>query len=239
MIGLPATMPAVATRVAPRENAVTSDAAIAVDRLKRVPDRTSHPPAAAFASARRVPLAIVGGFTAGRDLESQALLEDDIVIVASPGIARARPTLRDLEKLTWISREEGSSTRATFEAAFRDIGLSPEHRFALPSWEAVKLAVAKGAGVAVISRYAVIAELAAGSLAIVHLPGWKVRRHFSLIRARDVPLTPPAERFRELLLSEVGKLSRMPRSRARARRPAIAARPRRQAGARSPQREAT
>jgi len=177
--------------------------------------------------AHRAELAIVGGFTAARDLESETLVEDDIVVVAAPPVARSRPTLRDLERLTWISREEGSSTRAAFEAAWRDLGITPAGRISLPSWEAVKLAVAKGAGVSGISRFAVITELTAGTLAIVKVPGWRVRRHFSLIHARDIPLSPPAERFRSILLTELPKVAtRASGRRSRGRPPTKAARPR-------------
>lgn len=178
--------------------------------------------------AHRAELAIVGGFTAARDLESETLVEDDIAIVASPAVARAKPTLRDLEGATWISREEGSSTRAAFEAAWRDLGITPAQRISLPSWEAVKLTVARGGGVTGISRYAVMPELAAGTLAIVKVPGWRVRRHFSLVHARDIPLSPPAERFRAILLSELPKLaSAASGRRARGRPQTKAARPRR------------
>src|SRR5438034_9510048 len=40
--------------------------------------------------AHRAELAIVGGFTAARDVESETLVEDDIVVVAAPGMARSR-----------------------------------------------------------------------------------------------------------------------------------------------------
>jgi DNA-binding transcriptional LysR family regulator len=180
--------------------------------------------------AHRVELAIVGGFTAARDVESETLIEDDIAVVAAPAVARSRPTLRDLERLTWISREEGSSTRAAFEAAWRDLGITPTQRISLPSWEAVKLTVAKGGGVTGISRYAVLPEIAAGTLGIVKVPGWRVRRHFSLVHARDIPLSPPAERFRSILLSELRNLaSEAPVRRGRSRPPTKAARPRRAA----------
>ena len=164
-------------------------------------------PVVELVRAHRAELAIVGGFTAARDVESEMLLQDDIVVVAAPPVARSRPTLRDLERLTWISREEGSSTRAAFEAAWRDLGITPSSRISLPSWEAVKLAVAKGAGVSGMSRYAVTTELAAGTLAILKVPGWRVRRHFSLVHARDIPLSPPAARFRTILLEEVRNLA--------------------------------
>ena len=63
----------------------------------------------------------------------------------------------------------------------------------------MKLTVAEGLGVTAISRHAVEVELAAGTLALVRLPGWKVRRHLSLVHSRDVPLTPAAQRFVDAL----------------------------------------
>ena len=186
--------------------------------------------------AHRAELALVGGFTAARDVESETVLEDDIVVVAAPAVARGRPSLRELERLTWISREEGSSTRAAFEAAWRDLGIAPASRISLPSWEAVKLAVAKGAGVSGISRYAVRTELAAGTLAIVRVPGWRVRRHFSLVHARDVPLSPPAERFRSILQTELKALSAGASRRARPLRKAVRSQGRSRAASGPPER---
>ena len=148
--------------------------------------------------AHRVEIGVVGGASAP-DLETEVLVDDDIVVVAAPAIARRRLTARGVEDLTWVSREEGSATRAAVEAAWRDLGINPKRRLSFPSWEGVKLTVAEGLGVTAISRRAVEGELAAHTLALVRIPGWRVRRHLSLIHARDVPLTPAAERFVEAL----------------------------------------
>jgi DNA-binding transcriptional LysR family regulator len=69
----------------------------------------------------------------------------------------------------------------------------------LPSWEAVKLAVASGAGIAAISRFALGLELDAGTLVVLDLPRWRVTRTIAAVTAHDVPLTPPAENFLALL----------------------------------------
>ena len=69
----------------------------------------------------------------------------------------------------------------------------------LQSWEAVKLAVGKGAGVAAISRLALEVELESGRLVVLDVPRWRLTRTISVIRPRGVPLTPPAERFLEQL----------------------------------------
>ena len=56
-----------------------------------------------------------------------------------------------------------------------------------------------GAGIAAISRFALELELEAGTLAVLDVPRWRVTRTISVVTARDVPLTPPAVRFLELL----------------------------------------
>ena len=147
--------------------------------------------------AHQVEVGVVGGHAAAPELDADALVEDEIVIVAAPSVARRISRPKDLDGLTWIAREEGSSTRAVVEAAWADLGISPSHRLSFPSWEGVKLTVAAGAGVAAMSRYAIDVELKAKTLVIVRVRGWNVRRHLSLVRPSGIPLTPPAERFVE------------------------------------------
>ena len=149
--------------------------------------------------SHEVELATVGGMTVPRELESEPLLEDEVVLIGAPALRARRMRPKDLEGLTWISREEGSATRAAVEAARWQIGLRAVRTLELPSWEAVKLAVAGGGGVAAISRIALRVELAAGTLAVLDVPRWRQTRTISVLTARDVPLTPPAERFLQLL----------------------------------------
>jgi hypothetical protein len=42
-------------------------------------------------------------------------------------------------------------------------------------------------------------ELQTGSLVILAVPRWRLSRTIAAVTARDVPLTPPAARFLELL----------------------------------------
>ncbi|HXF97880.1 MAG TPA: LysR family transcriptional regulator [Gaiellaceae bacterium] len=158
--------------------------------------------------AHRVELAVVGGLTVPPELESEPLLEDEIVLVAPPALASSRPRARDLERITWVSREEGSSTRAAVEAMRWQVGLHPVRTLELPSWESVKRAVAAGAGIAAISRYAIEEELRAGTLAVLDLPRWRLPRTIAAVTAREVPLTPPARRFLELLRAELPRRAR-------------------------------
>lgn len=151
--------------------------------------------------AHRAELAVVGGLTVAPELEADPLVDDEVVLIGPRRLAGRRLQRKDIEKLTWVSREEGSSTRAAVEAARWQMGLQVVRTLELPSWEAVKLAVADGAGIAAISRFAIRREVAARQIAVLDVPRWRLVRTIAVVTARDVPLTPPAQRFLALLRS--------------------------------------
>jgi DNA-binding transcriptional LysR family regulator len=162
-------------------------------------DVTTSEGALELVRAHRSELAVVGGLTVPAELESEALIDDDIVLIGPTSLGGRRLRPKDLERLTWVSREEGSATRAAVETARWEMGLHSVQTLELQSWEAVKLAVANSAGIAAISRLALELELDAGRLVILEVPRWRLTRTISVVRPRGVPLTPPAERFLVLL----------------------------------------
>jgi len=149
--------------------------------------------------AHEVEVALVGGMTVPPELESEPLVEDEVVLIGPPSLGGRRLRAKDLADRTWISREEGSATREAVESARWQIGLRSVRTLELPSWESVKLAVASGAGIAAISRFALDNELETGALAILDVPRWRLQRTIAVLTAREVPLTPPAESFLRLL----------------------------------------
>src|SRR5262249_14196325 len=145
-------------------------------------------------------------FVAAPEIEAEPLLENEMIVVGPPRLAKRQLSRDELAELTWISREEGSAGRALVEAAFADLGINPKRRLELPSWEAIKLMVRRGYGIAACSRLAVGEELRTGLLAAIPVSGWKVRNTMSIVRVRDAVLTPAAQQFLEMLRSQVGKL---------------------------------
>jgi len=154
--------------------------------------------------SHRAELGVTGGFVAAPEIEAEPLIEDEIVIVGPPSFAGRRLSRDELEGLTWISREEGSATRVIADEALADLGIVPRRRLALPAWEAIKIAVRRGHGIAAFSRLALSEELAAGTLVIIPFVPWRVRRTFSLVRIRDAALTPAAELFLQMLREHRG-----------------------------------
>jgi len=78
--------------------------------------------------------------------------------------------------LSAILSPPGSARLARKYIERRAAIITPQHHLELPNWESVKLAVARGHGVAGCSHFTVAAELRAGTLCVIQLPGWKVRR---------------------------------------------------------------
>ncbi len=149
--------------------------------------------------AHRAEFGVVGGFAAAPEIEAEPLVEEEIVVVGPPRYAGRRMSRRDAEAATWIVQPQGSAFQVAVEAAWADLGITPARRLELPTLEAVKLAVARGDGVAGFSRFAVDAELRRGSLALLGLRGWNVRRTISIVRPRDGVLTPSAREFLAML----------------------------------------
>jgi DNA-binding transcriptional LysR family regulator len=158
--------------------------------------------------SHRAELGFIANASGGPQIEAEALLENEIAIVARPSMVRERPTRESLSALTWISREEGSATRGASDRALGRLGISPRRRLELPSYEAVIAALKKGYGVAAISRFIVEAELRAGTLVQLPLRGWDVRSVISVLRVRDAMLTPSADQFQSLVRRRFAEISR-------------------------------
>ena len=154
--------------------------------------------------SHRAEIGVVGGFAAAPEIEAEPLTEDEIVIVGARSFEGKRLSRDDFESLTWISREEGSATRVIVEDVLADLGIVPQRRLVLPSWEAIKLAVRRGPGIAACSRFCVAEELEARTLVVIPFIPWKVRRTFSIVRIRDATLTPHAHQFRTMLQARWG-----------------------------------
>jgi len=152
----------------------------------------------------RAELGFVAGAVGAPEIEAEPLLEYEVVIVGKPSLLPRRPSRDSLEKLIWISREEGSATRISSDSGLAQLGLVPRRRLELPSNEALVYALKKGYGIAAISRYVVASELSAGALGVIHLRGWNVRNVVSVLRVRDAKLTPSADRLRSFVRDRLG-----------------------------------
>jgi DNA-binding transcriptional LysR family regulator len=155
-----------------------------------------------------VSVGLVGRRTDGAALEFRHLANDRMVVVAPPGHAlskKKRVTLAQLAAHPLVVREAGSGLRHCFEAALVRAGRSlSDLRVALElgSNEAIKEAVLRGVGVAVLSTLAVRKEVAAGRLLALEVEGIGCDRELFVVTDRRRVLPTPARLFVNLLQAD-------------------------------------
>jgi phosphonate transport system ATP-binding protein len=157
----------------------------------------------------RIALAFVGARSPHPALEYADVAEDEIVLVAAPGLdgLPAEPVPPAVAaRLPRVEREAGSGTRAVVEDHLANLGtpLDPAAvRLEVGTLVGLKAAVLSGIGVAFASRLAVADELEDGQLRALRIDGVKIpRRLFAAWRKAERP-SPAAARFLEVARAEV------------------------------------
>src|SRR3982750_3475684 len=158
--------------------------------------------------SHRAELGLVAGTSGAPEVETEPLLEYDVVIIGKPGMVPPLPSRDDIEALTWISREEGSATRVSSDRGLARLGFGPRRRLEMPSNETLLHAVRRGYGIAAISLHVASAALREGTLAHIELRGWNVSNIVSVLRVRDAKLTPSADRFLAFVRGRLANLGR-------------------------------
>ncbi len=138
-------------------------------------------------------IGIVGSKQFSHNLNYTQFVDDEIVVVASPKLSiKNRVSLDELLSYPMICREEGSGTRKEFDRYLDLHGKSADKIKILGcfgSTDAVKQAVKTGAGIAVISRFAVAEDLKHGTLKLIRVSGNEIRRQLYIVthRKRTLP----------------------------------------------------
>jgi DNA-binding transcriptional LysR family regulator len=149
---------------------------------------------------RALELGVVGALRRHRSLDFEPLARDEIVLAVPAGhdFAGRDVSLDELRGETLLSMQEGAGVRQVIDDELRRAGLKVrdlESRLELGLQESVKSGVAAGYGVAFISRTAVEAELAAGTLETARVAGVEPARQLYVVRPRGRTLTRAADAF--------------------------------------------
>jgi DNA-binding transcriptional LysR family regulator len=148
-------------------------------------------------------LVIMGEPPKGRRLESTPIMENPLVIIASPGhplAGRRRVPVREIGQQTFVFREPGSGTRAAIMRFFEKKGVPIQITMEMTSNEAIKQTVQAGLGLGIVSRHTVELELETGSLVELDVAHFPLRRSWYLVRRSDKPMSPVAQRFASFVL---------------------------------------
>ncbi|MGI8608834.1 MAG: LysR family transcriptional regulator [Candidatus Dormibacteria bacterium] len=137
-------------------------------------------------------------------LVSAPLIEDELRCFAAPShplSRRSRVRLEDLSRRVMLVRAARSESSAPVERLFRDRGLNLDPAMEVDDNEVRKRAAIEGLGAAVLSAYAVRAELDAGLLVDLAAEGFPLRLTWHSVCLRHLSLAPAAEAFRQYLHS--------------------------------------
>jgi DNA-binding transcriptional LysR family regulator len=136
----------------------------------------------------RIDIALVESPVYSPDIMEKFIRDDELVIICSPKhpLSRKKKVSKtDLTGLSFIIREPGSGTRAIFENAMRQAGLSWKRGGVYNSTEAIKHAVMSNLGLAVVSRFSIEDELKAKSVVLIRVECLKLVRKFNFIYHRQ------------------------------------------------------
>ncbi|MEX2559215.1 MAG: selenium metabolism-associated LysR family transcriptional regulator [Pirellulales bacterium] len=153
----------------------------------------------------QVQLGLVGRKSDNPQLEFHHIATDRMVLVVPQGHAWKKRKEVSLEKLCeqpLILRESGSGLRHCFEKSLAECGKSLRDlniALELGSNEAIKEAVQRGIGLAVLSTYAVDKEVKSGQLHPLRVTGLRCDREIFLVWDRRRALSPPARVFKFFL----------------------------------------
>ncbi len=152
---------------------------------------------------RGVELGVVGFARRHRSVTFEPLFRDQVVLACPPKhrFAGQTVTLDELRKETLILMQEGAGVREAIEDELRSSGTRLRDfdvRLELGLQESVRSAVEAGYGVTFISRSAIEAPLAAGTLAEARVKGLEPAREIFLARASGRTLTRVAQAFIDL-----------------------------------------
>ncbi len=149
---------------------------------------------------RELELGIVGAARRRRAVEFEPFFSDEVILVCPPGHTSAGRTITvdELPEIPLILMQDGAGVRQLLEDELRRQGkrlrdLNVE--LVLGLQESVKSAVQAGHGATFISRRAVEADLATGTLAQIRVGGLDLQRQISIARAAGRVPSRAAEAF--------------------------------------------
>lgn len=146
-------------------------------------------------------IGIIEGIAESEELTLLPLMTDELVLICGKNHRLAlsgKINFKDLEGENLISREKGSYERNQFEKLAERMGISFNRSWSCTNTEAIKNAVIKGRGIAVMSAMLIKRELEAGELVTLDLDELPIRRTVHLIYHKNKYITPAIAAFTEI-----------------------------------------
>lgn len=155
----------------------------------------------------KLDLGLVEGLIHSPDLIEEAIIGDDLVIACAPGhpLTQINPVIpENLKPYPFIVREEGSGTREVFANQMQAAGVNWKEAGIYNSTEAIKRAVEKNLGLAVLPIIAIQQDIEGGKICALQVKDLNLRRKFNLVYHKQKFFTQAMREF-EACLNLFGK----------------------------------
>jgi len=138
------------------------------------------------------------------EIHDEIFMDNPLVCIAPKGHPLGIQALRlhDLKQEYFVMREIGSGTRMSCDLFFKQKKFQPNIRLSLGSNEAVKLSVAGGLGLAVISIHALSKEDLRSSIQILDVKELPIRSQWHIVTLKGKRLSPIAKVFHDHLIEQ-------------------------------------
>lgn len=151
-------------------------------------------------------LVIMGLVPHDKPFTSLPFLDNELVAVVPedhPLTRKIQPQLNDFFESTLLLREPGSGSRLAIERFCQERKISLHSAMELGSNETLKHAVMAGLGVAILPQLSILSELANGSLKIIDLPGFPLKRSWCLVYPSAKHPTPTMKAFIDFIQQNI------------------------------------
>src|SRR5438034_4400811 len=149
---------------------------------------------------RELELGVVGAARRHRGVVFEPFFRDEVVLAVPAGhrFAERTVTLDELKREPLVLMQEGAGVRQVIDDELREAGVrlrDLDVRLELGLQESARSAVIGGYGVTFISRSAIEADIAAGTVAVGRVEGLEPSREISLVRSAGRAETRVAQAF--------------------------------------------
>ena len=150
-----------------------------------------------------VDLALISFMPEERDLEAFPVINDELVLVVSPGhalVRRKKVTIRDLGAETFIAHTVNSASRLKVVEAFRSSETPLRIAMEVAMIETIKKLIAMDLGIGFVPEMCVHDEIARGELVRVPVDGFDYQRTLFLARRRTDAHSQAVQEFTRTML---------------------------------------
>ncbi|MFD1849048.1 LysR family transcriptional regulator [Oceanobacillus bengalensis] len=148
-----------------------------------------------------IDIGLIEGEFSHPQIQAKDFWTDEMYIISSSRQPLLIRTYKDLEKQTWIIREEGSGTRKMLERFFESYHISPARLITLGSTQIIKEGVESGLGISLLSDLTFKKELELDRIVKLDVEGTPIRRQFFIIKNHHEFHSKAFQVFENLVMS--------------------------------------